>query len=195
MDNIIVGLGNPGKRYEFTKHNVGFITADILAERHGIKIKKLKYKALIGEGVINGLHVLLVKPQTYMNLSGESVAAVMAYYKADPSALTVIYDDADIGFGSIRVRKQGSAGTHNGMRSIVYHLSDDSFYRIRIGIGSEAGMDLADHVLSGFQKAEVPVIERAILKAADAMECILSDGIDMAMNRFNIKDKDIDIEK
>jgi PTH1 family peptidyl-tRNA hydrolase len=186
MDNIIIGLGNPGKRYEFTRHNVGFITVDILAERHGIRMKKLKHRALVGEGVICGLHVLLVKPQTYMNLSGESAAAVMDYYKADPAALTVIYDDADISFGSIRIRKQGGSGTHNGMRSVIYHLNDDSFSRIRIGIGYNNVADLADHVLSGFQKDEVPVIERAILNAADAMECILREGVDMAMNKFNV---------
>jgi PTH1 family peptidyl-tRNA hydrolase len=185
MDNIIIGLGNPGKRYEFTKHNLGFITVDILAERNGIKVKKLKFKALVGEGLVNGLHVLLVKPQTYMNLSGGSVAAAMDYYKLTPSALTVIYDDADIGFGSIRVRKQGGSGTHNGMRSIIYHLNDDSFSRIRIGIGNDDVKDLADHVLSGFQKEEVPIIEKAVLNAADAMECILREGIDIAMNKYN----------
>ena len=185
MDHIIIGLGNPGKHYEFTKHNVGFITIDILAERHGIKVKKLKHKALVGEGTINGFHVLLVKPQTYMNLSGESVSAVMKYHKAEPSALTLIYDDVDIVFGSIRIRKQGGSGTHNGMKSVIYHLNDDSFARIRIGIGYETDQDLSDHVLSGFRKEDVPVIERAILNAADAMECILSEGVDMAMNKYN----------
>jgi PTH1 family peptidyl-tRNA hydrolase len=182
---IIVGLGNPGKRYENTKHNVGFIAADLLAERNGIKVNKLRFRALVGEGNICGLKVLLVKPQTFMNLSGESVAAVMNYYKAEPSMLTLIYDDVDIDMGRIRIRKQGRAGTHNGMRSVIYHLNYDNFSRIRIGIGKDTGTDLKQHVISGFSKEEVPVMEQSITRAAEAMECILAEGADTAMSRFN----------
>jgi PTH1 family peptidyl-tRNA hydrolase len=164
---------------------VGFIAADILAERNGIKVNKLKFKALIGEGSIHSLKVLIVKPQTYMNLSGESVVAVMNYYKAEASMLTIIYDDIDIDMGRIRIRKQGSAGTHNGMRSVIYHLNYDNFSRIRIGIGKETGGDLKEHVISGFKKDEVPVMEQAILRAAEAMECLLDEGTDIAMSRYN----------
>ncbi|MDR0570394.1 MAG: aminoacyl-tRNA hydrolase [Clostridiales Family XIII bacterium] len=182
---IIAGLGNPGKGYENTKHNVGFLAIDVLAERAGAKVRKLKFKALTGECRIGGRRVLLVKPQTFMNLSGESVAAVMAYYGAGPEALTVIYDDIDIALGRIRVRKRGSAGTHNGMRSVIGLLGYDGFTRVRIGIGKDEGADLRRHVISGFRKEDVPAMERAILRAADAVECILSEGADVAMGRFN----------
>jgi PTH1 family peptidyl-tRNA hydrolase len=134
---IIVGLGNPGKKYENTKHNIGFITLDLLAERNDIKINKIKHKALVGEGFISGLKVLLVKPQTFMNLSGNSVREVMEYYKEDIEKLIVVYDDVDIPMGRLRIRKKGSAGTHNGMKSIIYDLQDDGFPRVRIGIGKE----------------------------------------------------------
>ena len=146
---IIAGLGNPGKKYENTRHNIGFITLDYLAERHDIQINKIKHKALVGEGRISGQKVLLVKPQTYMNLSGESLREVMDYYKVDIEDLIVIYDDIDLPAGTVRIRKKGSAGTHNGMRSIVQHLGQD-FPRIRMGIGNERKGDLADFVLGGF---------------------------------------------
>ncbi|MGI6751438.1 MAG: aminoacyl-tRNA hydrolase [Anaerovoracaceae bacterium] len=184
---IIVGLGNPGRRYAGTKHNVGFITVDILAEKHGIKINKIKFKALVGEGIISGQKVLLVKPQTFMNLSGESVREVVEYYKIKPEQLIVIYDDVDIEIGRIRIRKGGSAGTHNGMRSIIYNLEFDNFPRIRIGIGGERKMSLAGYVLGGFSKGEKNVIEDAVLRAVESVDCILGQGIDKAMNEYNIK--------
>ena len=134
---IIAGLGNPGREYENTKHNVGFLTIDILAEKYGIKVNKIKFKGLVGEGMIGGQKVLLVKPQTYMNLSGQCIREVMAFYKLDPEDLTVIYDDIDLPMGNLRIRKKGSAGTHNGMRSIIYDLQEDGFPRIRIGIGGD----------------------------------------------------------
>lgn len=184
---VIAGLGNPGKKYENTRHNMGFITVDQLAEKHDIKVDKLKFKALVGEGRIAGQKVLLVKPQTYMNLSGESIREVMHFYKLEPENLIVIYDDIDIELGALRIRKFGSAGTHNGMKSVVYQLQSDRFPRIRIGIGSQKKGDLVDFVIGGFSKEEVPVLEETVTKAVGAVECILESDVDIAMNRFNTK--------
>lgn len=184
---IIVGLGNPGRKYENTKHNLGFITLDLLAEKHGIKINKIKFKALVGEGTVSGQKVLLVKPQTYMNLSGNCVREVMAYYKEEPSHLVVVYDDVDIEKGRIRIKKGGSAGTHNGMRSIIYDLGFDNFPRVKVGIGGERKMGLANYVLGGFGKEEKKIMEDAVTRAADALECILCQGIDKAMNEYNVR--------
>lgn len=182
---IIVGLGNPGKKYENTKHNIGFITLDYLADKHDIKINKIKHKALVGEGTVSGQKVLLVKPQTYMNLSGNSVREVMEYYKSEPEKLIVIYDDVDIPMGHLRIRKKGSAGTHNGMRSIIYDLQEDGFPRVRIGIGKERKMPLASFVLGGFEKDERELMEEAVERAALAVECMLEKGIDIAMGEYN----------
>ena len=182
---IIAGLGNPGRKYENTKHNVGFITLDVLAEKHNIKINKIKHKALVGEGIIFGQKLLLVKPQTYMNLSGNSIREVMEYYKADLDKLVVIYDDVDIPMGRLRIRKKGSAGTHNGMRSIIYDLQADEFPRIRIGIGGERKMSLAGYVLGGFKKDERVLMQDAVERAVSAVECMLEKGIDAAMSEYN----------
>lgn len=182
-----MGLGNPGKRYENTRHNIGFVTVDLMAERYGIKVSRLKWKALTGEGLIAGRKTLIVKPQTYMNLSGESVSAVMDYYGMEPERLTVIYDDVDIPMGSVRVRKKGSAGTHNGMRSVIYSLQCDSFSRIRIGIGGRQDGELINHVIGGFRKQEIAAMEEAVRRAADAMACILEEDIDAAMNKYNVR--------
>lgn len=182
---VIAGLGNPGTQYENTKHNIGFITVDYLAEMHRIPIKKLKHKALVGEGSISGQKVLLVKPQTFMNLSGNSIREIVAYYKISMEELIVIYDDIDIPMGSLRIRKKGSAGTHNGMRSIVYDLQSDQFPRIRIGIGGERKGDLADYVIGGFQKSQIPVMEEAVRQAAAAVECMMEKGMDAAMGEYN----------
>lgn len=184
---VIAGLGNPGKKYENTRHNMGFITIDQLAEKHNIKVDKLKFKALVGEGRIAGQKVLLVKPQTYMNLSGESIREVMNFYKLEPENLIVIYDDIDIEAGALRIRKFGSAGTHNGMKSVVYQLQSDRFPRIRLGIGSQKKGDLVNFVIGGFSKEEVPALEGAVNHAVLAIECIIEDGIDKAMNQFNTK--------
>lgn len=184
---IVAGLGNPGRKYENTKHNVGFITLDFLAEKHNIKINKIKHKALVGEGIISGQKLLLVKPQTYMNLSGNSIREVMEYYKADLDKLVVIYDDVDIPTGKLRIRKKGSAGTHNGMRSIIYDLQADEFPRIRIGIGGERKMSLAGYVLGSFRKDEKNLIQNAVERAALAVECLLEKGIEAAMNEYNTK--------
>ena len=184
---IIVGLGNPGRKYENTRHNVGFITLDFLAERNHIKINKIKHKALVGEGMISGQKVLLVKPQTFMNLSGNSVREVMDYYRVEPEKLIVIYDDVDIPMGRLRIRKKGSAGTHNGMRSIIYDLQEDGFPRVRVGIGQDRKMSLAGFVLGGFAKDEKEMMEDAVKRAALAIECMLEKGIDIAMGEYNIK--------
>jgi len=189
---VIVGLGNPGKRYEHTKHNIGFMTVDLLAENHGIKVNKIRHKALVGEGMISGQKVLLAKPQTFMNLSGNSVREIVEYYKTDPQQMIVVYDDVDIEMGRIRIRKRGSAGSHNGMKSIIYDIKSDDFPRIRIGIGAERRMGLADYVLGGFGKDEKGIMENAVTRAAQAIERILSSGIDDAMNEFNVWESNAD---
>ncbi len=192
--HIITGLGNPGRKYENTRHNLGFITVDRLAEEHGISVTKSKHKALIGEGRISGQKVLLVKPQTFMNLSGEAVRAVMDYYKEPVENLLVIYDDADIPAGAVRIRKKGGAGTHNGMRSVVSCLGDDGFARIRIGIGTQDDRDIVDHVLGGFTREEADVMREAVLTAVSAVECMLSKGIDIAMNEYNTRKETVSEE-
>jgi len=186
---VIVGLGNPGRKYEQTRHNIGFITLDQFAQKHGIKINRLKHKALIGEGQIAGEKVVLVKPQTFMNLSGNSVREVFSYYKPDLQNLILIYDDVDLPTGKLRIRKNGSAGTHNGMRSVIYDLGADGFPRIRIGIGSSQQMELADFVTGGFRKEEKEVMEAGVLRAVAALNCILESGIDAAMNEYNRKEE------
>jgi peptidyl-tRNA hydrolase, PTH1 family len=182
---IIVGLGNPGKKYEFTRHNVGFDAIDRLAEKHGIAVTKMKYKALIGECNIAGEKVILVKPQTYMNLSGETVMNICQFYQLPMEKLIVIYDDIDTDFAKLRIRMKGSAGTHNGMRHIIYLLQKDDFPRIRIGIGKSDRLALKDYVLQKFNKEEMVTISETIDRAAQAAETIISSGIEIAMNRYN----------
>ncbi len=186
---IIAGLGNPGRKYENTRHNLGFITLDRLAEKCNISVKKSKFKSLIGEGIINGEKVVLVKPQTFMNNSGEAIREAVDYYKIDLDNLLIIYDDIDIPLGDIRIRKGGSAGTHNGMRSVVYQLAEDAFPRIRIGLKEKRDHDLIDFVLGGFTKEEVKPLEEACDKAVDAVLCYIESGIDIAMNRYNTHKK------
>ena len=168
---------------------MGFIALDLLAEKYGIKIDKIKFKALVGEGRIAGQKVLLVKPQTFMNLSGQSVAEVMNFYKEEIENLIVIYDDIDIPTGSIRLRKKGSAGTHNGMRNIVYLLGEDDFPRIRVGIGSKKKVELISYVTGGVSKGEKELLEDALTRAAEAAACIVEKGIDKAMNEYNVRQK------
>lgn len=182
----IVGLGNPGLQYENTRHNAGFLTIDYLADKYGIDVKKLKFKSLYGQGMISGHKVMLIKPQTYMNNSGEAVRDIKNFYKFDSDKLIIVYDDIDIDFGSIRIRKKGSAGTHNGMKSIIYQIQDDSFPRIKISVGKKPDyMDLANFVLSGFSEKEASVMRDEIGLAADAIELMIKDGIDKSMNKFN----------
>lgn len=186
---IIAGLGNPGRKYENTRHNMGFIAIDLLAETYDIRVNKLKFKSLIGEGRIAGQRVLLMKPQTYMNLSGEAIREAVHFYQIDPAQLIVIYDDIDIPVGSFRIRKKGSAGTHNGMRSVVYQLQSDQFPRIRVGIGSEKPVDLIHYVTSGVSKEEKTLIEDALEKSAQAAAAIVETGIERAMNAYNVRPK------
>ncbi len=183
--HIICGLGNPGKEYEQTRHNMGFLALDLLAERLDIPIQKLKFKALVGEGRFGSEKVLLLKPQTYMNLSGESLREAVAFYKPDPSCILVVYDDCDIPAGALRIRAFGSAGSHNGMRSIVYQLQTDRFPRIRIGIGSSGALPLAAFVLGKWTEEERPLLAGAAERAAAACEEYLRNGIDAAMNLYN----------
>ncbi|MCT4565965.1 MAG: aminoacyl-tRNA hydrolase [Maledivibacter sp.] len=182
---VVVGLGNPGKKYAGTRHNVGFEVVDYLAYRNNIELKKIKHKALIGEGIIDGKKVMLVKPQTFMNLSGQSVSEICEYYKIDTSKLIVIYDDIDIDLARIRIRKKGSSGTHNGMRNIIYLLRQDDFPRIRIGIGRPIHGDLVNYVIGKFSEGEKEDILLSIKLSAEAVESIISEGMDKAMNKYN----------
>ncbi len=189
---IIVGLGNPTREYAGTRHNVGFEVVNILADRFDIATDYIKHKAVCGKGVIEGCKVLLAMPQTFMNLSGESVRELVDYYKIDVSSeLIVIYDDVDLEPGRIRIRKSGSAGGHNGMKNIVSHLGTQDFIRIRVGVGEKPkGYDLADYVLGHFTKEERESMDLAFIEAANAVVTILCDGPDEAMNRFNRSKKD-----
>lgn len=183
---IIVGLGNPGKKYEHTRHNVGFDVIDRFAEKHDIKMDRLKHKALIGEGRIAGEKVVLIKPQTYMNLSGESLISAVNFYKPDMDKVVVVYDDIDIDIGHIRIRKKGSAGSHNGMKSIISNLSTQDFPRFRVGVGRpESGRDLADFVLSRVSKTEEGKMMESIDNTVSALEVMIESDLDLAMNRYN----------
>lgn len=185
---LIVGLGNPGKEYDKTRHNVGYDAVDRLAETNSIKVDRIKFRALTGEGTISGKRVILMKPLTYMNNSGIAVREAIEYYKLSVEDLIVVVDDIDIEFGSTRIRKKGSAGSHNGMKSIISHLKRDDFTRIKLGIGKKpAEWDLADFVLSRFSTDERKEVDKMVIKAAEAVETILKEGIDAAMNSFNIK--------
>ena len=184
---VIVGLGNPDKKYEHTRHNIGFDVVDALAAKYNIDIKDKKHKALCGTGVIEGMKVLLVKPQTYMNLSGESVADVVNFYKIDPEEeLIVIYDDISLAPGQLRIRKKGSAGGHNGIKNIIARLDTQVFKRIKVGVGEKPkGWDLADYVLGHFSGAEMEDMKQGYADAADAVSYIVRDDIDGAMNIYN----------
>ena len=184
---IIVGLGNPGKQYENTRHNMGFLAVDLLAEKYNIDVNKIKFKALVGEGRIAGQKVLLVKPQTYMNLSGEAVRQAMDFYKIVPEELIVIYDDIDIPTGTFRIRKKGSPGTHNGMRNIFQHIQTNDFPRIRVGIGSGKKENLIGYVTGGISKSEQEILADVLKSSADAAACIIEKGIDKAMNEYNVR--------
>ena len=188
---IIVGLGNPGTKYNNTRHNVGFETLDLLIGKYRAGGPFEKWKAMYGSAYIGGEKVLFVKPLTYMNLSGEAVRAVVDYYKIDPEEeLVVINDDVDLEPGSIRIRKSGSAGGHNGLKSIIECLGTQKFTRIRIGVGAKpADRDLADHVLGKFPPEELPLVREAKEHAAEAAAAIVTDGVDIAMNRYNVKKK------
>lgn len=183
---VVVGLGNPGSKYKETRHNVGFAVIDILAERYNTKINKIKFKSLYSEIKIGSEKVLLVKPQTYMNKSGEAVLEISQFFKVPPENIIIALDDIDIDFASLRVRQKGSAGSHNGMKSIISLLKDEKFPRIKIGVGRpEPGRDLADFVLGRFSREEEVDMNQTLAKAADAIECIIKENIDNSMNKYN----------
>ena len=184
---IIVGLGNPGREYENTRHNAGFCVLDQLAEKENISILEKKHRAVIGKGVIAGEKCILAKPLTYMNLSGESVRQLIDYYKVDEkSELIVISDDISLEPGQIRIRKKGSAGEHNGLKNIIANLGHDTFIRIKIGVGAKpSGWDLADYVLGRFSSKDREAVEDAAKRGADAIAVVIAEGPDAAMNLFN----------
>jgi len=190
LDNIfvVVGLGNPGKQYDKTRHNVGFEVIDNLGTLIGVEKIILKHRAVIGISKIMDKKILLVKPQTFMNLSGESVRDIIKWYKVPIENLIVIYDDIDLDTGRMRIRKKGSAGSHNGMKSIIYQIQADNFTRIRIGIGrANSIIPLANYVLSKFTKEETEIIDVVVKEAAESAKCIIIDGVDTAMNKYNAK--------
>ncbi len=183
---LVVGLGNPGQAYRNTRHNLGFQVLDGLSEALGVSFSREKYRGQIAETTFDGTKVMLLKPMTFMNKSGESVARAARNKVSDPGDVLVVYDDADLPLGKIRLRKGGSPGTHNGMRSVLERLGTQDVPRLRIGVGEKAGgRDLADHVLSTFRPEEKPAVKEAIDQAVQACRSFLDEGIDAAMNRFN----------
>lgn len=188
---IIAGLGNPTAQYQGTRHNVGFDVIDKLADRYNISVEGRKSRALVGKGIIEGQKILLVKPQTFMNLSGESIRGLVDYYKIDPETeLLVVYDDISLDVGQLRIRKKGSAGGHNGIKNIIAQLDTQVFARIKVGVGEKPkGYDLADYVLGHFSKAEREMMEEGYENALEAIKLFLNDEIDQAMNLYNRKGK------
>ena len=184
---LLVCLGNPGEKYENTRHNVGFMVADEIAERQNKPIQRLKFKALTNLITISGEKVLVMKPITYMNLSGEAVRPAADYYKIPPERILVVSDDTALPVGKLRIRLKGSAGGHNGLKNIIAHLGTDQFPRLRVGVGEKPhpDYDLADWVLGTFQGEDKKAIDAAVKRAADAVECILAQGLDRAMGKFN----------
>ncbi len=185
----IIGLGNPGKEYENTRHNAGFNSVDAIAKKYGIDISKNEFKSKVGQGFIDGQKVILVKPQTYMNNSGEAVREVVDFYKLDStSEIMIIYDDISLDVGMIRVRDKGSAGGHNGIKSIIAHLGSEAFLRIRVGVGDKGeNGDLVKHVLGTFKGDDETTIKESYEKAVDAATLILNDNLEKAMNIYNKK--------
>ena len=188
---IIVGLGNPSKEYENTRHNIGFDMVDYIIDKYDIPYSGTKHRAMYGSGLIDGTKAVVAKPLTYMNLSGEAVRALVDFYKIDPSEeLIIIYDDVSLEPGKLRIRKKGSAGGHNGIKSIIEHLGTKDFMRIRIGVGEKPkGWDLAKYVLGRFSKAERKLVDDAVDKSCQALTMILKGDVDAAMNKFNEKKK------
>lgn len=184
---LIVGLGNPGKEYEYTRHNVGFLFVDVLCNRYSFRVDKLKFHALCGETMIANTRCLVMKPQTYMNLSGNAVGEAAAFYKIPPERVIVLFDDISLPFSTLRIRRKGSAGGHNGIKNIIYQLNSDAFPRIKIGVGDRADKedDLKDYVLGQFSKDDLEVLKKTLQTGAEAMELIVSGQIEEAMNRFS----------
>ncbi|MBI3755334.1 MAG: aminoacyl-tRNA hydrolase [Deltaproteobacteria bacterium] len=185
---LIIGLGNPGTKYKNTRHNIGFMAIDSLAEANSIKLNKKDFESLWGKGSINDKEVVLLKPQTYMNLSGEAVQAISGYFHIEPKDVLVVYDDIDLEFGIVRIRPNGGSGGHRGMQSIIEHLGTNEFPRIRLGIGrpeKQVQGDVADYVLSSFDSDEKDILKEILNTAKDAVDAIVKDGIEKAMNKFN----------
>ena len=181
---LIVGLGNPGREYENTRHNIGFAAIDVIAEKYNIDINRTKFKGEYGEGFINGNKVILLKPYTFMNWSGESVREAIDFYKLTEEEVLIIYDDISLEVGRLRIREKGSAGGHNGIKSIINHMGTDVFTRIKIGVGAPKG-DLVNHVLGKFSKEEVNILKQTLDVVAKATEDIIANGAKDAMNKFN----------
>ena len=187
---IVAGLGNPGNEYQMTRHNIGFEVIDYMAAQYNIKVNKIKFKGICGECNISGEKVVFLKPQTYMNESGRAIGPLMNWYKLEPEDLIVAHDDMDIPAGTIRIRKKGSAGGHNGIKSVLAHVGDEHFARVRIGIGRPLpGWTVVNHVLAAFPEEDQPKIREAIDYLIPAVECIVTHDVDMAMNQFNPKKK------
>ena len=185
---IIVGLGNPTKEYQATRHNIGWDAITRISDEYRIPLDFKKHKAICGKGYIEGEKVILAQPLTYMNLSGESVRELVDFYKVSPEEVIVIYDDISLEVGQLRIRKKGSAGGHNGIKSIISHLGTDEFPRIKVGVGDKPkGWDLADYVLSRFTKEENEVIREALKSTSEACRMITGGEIDAAMNHYNRK--------
>ena len=186
---IIAGLGNPGRQYENTRHNIGFDVIEVLAEQEAIAVREIKHRAVIGKGMIEGQKCILAKPQTFMNLSGESIRLLLDYYKVDETEkLIVISDDVSLDVGQIRIRKKGSAGGHNGLKNIIVNLGHENFIRIRVGVGEKPPeCDLVDHVLGHFTACQRKTMDEAAVRAADAIRAVIAKGPDAAMNEFNGK--------
>ncbi|QHQ60479.1 aminoacyl-tRNA hydrolase [Anaerocolumna sedimenticola] len=185
---IIVGLGNPTREYQATRHNIGFDVITRISDDYNIPLDFKKHKAICGRGYIEGEKVVLAQPQTFMNLSGESVRELVDFYKVKPQEVIVIYDDISLDAGQLRLRAKGSAGGHNGIKSIINHLGTQEFPRIKVGVGDKpAGWDLADYVLSRFKEEEQPIIRDAIKKSSEAVKSIIKDGMESAMNIYNRK--------
>ncbi len=184
---LIAGLGNPEKKYDATRHNIGFETVDLLSHKLGIKLTKLKHKALWGDGFVGSEKVIIAKPQTYMNLSGESIRDIAEFYKIPTENIIIICDDINLDTGRIRIRPKGSDGGHNGLKSIIYQLADDGFVRIRMGVGAprDERYDLADYVLGKFSKEEIELLTKTANTVVEAVECIIKNDVATAMNRYN----------
>ena len=187
ISHIVVGLGNPGGEYEKTRHNAGFIAIDRLCDSLGVKCDRAKFKALCCEATIGENRVLIMKPQTYMNKSGEAISEASRFYKIPADKVIVISDDVTLAVGKLRIRAKGSAGGHNGIKSIIQHLGSDNFPRIKLGVGEKPhpDFDLADYVLSGFTKDEIPQMKQAMEKACKALELLTNGKIDEAMSKFS----------
>ena len=182
---LIIGLGNPENEYSMTRHNMGFDTINKLAKKYNIEVNKSKFKALFGLGEIEGEKVILFKPQTYMNLSGEAITEVIKFYKVDIKDVLVVYDDIDTEPGKIRIREKGSSGTHNGMKSVIAHLGTEVFDRIRIGIGRPEHNDLMNYVITKVKDTDYKVLEEGIDKAVEAIICLIKENTQIAMNKYN----------